>query len=141
MTGHGVVLEVVPRLGRARLNDLGVVPEEALHRRLHEDAGELALHRPDVDEARRGFGQVGPGVDDLREVHEPALAHQLEHVPRSRQAGEIRRVSDLEAALERTLEVPRGAHHDAVAGLILEWLDDGPEDVDLGSFPGTRGPE
>ena len=139
--GHGGVLEVVPRLGPARLDDLGVVPEEALHRRLHEDAGELALHGPDVDEARCGLGQVGPGIDDVREVDEPSLPDQLEHVARSRQAGEIGRISDLEAALERSLEVASGAHHDAVAGPLLERLDGGPERVDLGAFPGPEDPD
>ena len=135
------MLELRPGLDAGWLIDLGVVPEEALHRALDEDARQLVVDRPDLDEPGCRLILVGADVDDLGEVHQLIIPHQLEHVSGSWQAGEVGRITCGDGTLECTLQVAGGAHHDAVTGALLEWRDGRPEPVDLRPFPRSEDPD
>ena len=138
-------LEIVPSGGRRAgvVMQLGVEPDEPLDRRLDEDAVGLPAHLAKLDEARRCLAGVRADVEDIVERLQRSRVRVFGHLPRSREAGQVRQHSRRDAGRQDVIDRARALVLDLGTGLVLPWLDHGQEvgllDIGPGADHGHRG--
>src|SRR5438105_15296276 len=116
---------------------LGVEPDQALDRRLDEDAVGLPAHLAKLDEARRGLAGVRADVEDIVERLQRSRVRVFGHLPRSREAGQVRQHSRRDAGRQDVIDRARALVLDLGTGLVLPWLDHGQEVGLLDIGPGA----